>query len=159
MEENIFIGRNDELIQLQDAYAETMAEKGKLILIEGAAGVGKTGLAREFIRRVEDDPDVICGISECNDKENLNAYAPFKDILLELNAQSGEKRGKSNKDEKLKKLKQFVSEAGTGWIGLIPLVGGFASTGIDTYKAYKNTYKSKPETDIGNENDIYRIFE
>jgi tetratricopeptide (TPR) repeat protein len=159
MAENIFIGRKNELDILYDAYKEAENGKGKLVLVEGSAGIGKTGLVREFLQQIEKNPEVNSGVSECNDKENLNSYAPFKDILLELNAQSGEQKGTLKKDEKLKKLKQFVTEAGTSWIGLIPVVGGFATTGIDTYKAYKKTYDAKPGADIESENDIYRIFE
>lgn len=159
MAENIFIGRKNELDILYDAYKEAENGKGKLVFVEGSAGIGKTGLVREFLQQIEQNAEVNSGVSECNDKENLNSYAPFKDILLELNAQSGEQKGTLKKDEKLKKLKQFVTEAGTSWIGLIPIVGGFASTGIDTYKAYKKTYDANPGADIESENDIYRIFE
>ena len=159
MANNNFIGRKDELKRLHAAYVEASSGKGKLVLIEGDAGIGKSGLAREFIRQIEHDSKVIIGISECNDKENLNAYAPFKDILVELNSKAFDSTGKLSKGDRLKKAKQFISDSGSSWIGLIPIVGDFIETGIDTYRSYQNTYNNKPKSNIESENDIYRIFE
>lgn len=159
MHHRSFIGRQSELQQLHQLYEEAENGNGKIVLIEGPAGIGKSGLIREFFRQIEKQENVLTSASECNDKEDLNAYAPFKDILLDLNAQTATLKSKLSKDEKLKKLKQFVTEAGTGWIGLIPVVGSFASTGIDTYKAFKSTYMDKSGPDVQSEQDIYRIFE
>ena len=159
MEERTFIGRENELTALHAAYEEASTGKGKLVLVAGNAGIGKSGLVREFIQQIEQKPKVITGISECNDKENLNAYAPFKDILVELNSKAFDSKGKQNKDDQLKKIKEFISDSGSGWIGCIPVVGSFIEAGIDTYKSYQDIYNKKPESNIESENDIYRIFE
>lgn len=154
MKKNVFIGRKNELQLLHNAFSEVEKGNGKLVLIEGNAGIGKSELVRNFINNITENHKVTSAISECNDKENLNAYAPFKELLIELNSKSF-----SQKEEGTSKLKKFITEAGTGWIGLIPVIGSFAATGIDTYKAYKNTYKNDSKSPIESKNDIYRIFE
>ena len=109
-------------------------------------------MVREFLKQIETEPCVV-GTSECNDKENLNAYAPFKELLVELNISSS-----STKDH-ADKFKKFVKEAGTSWIELIPVIGTYAKIGVETYEAYKNSYDDKPEVKIESENDIFRVFE
>jgi len=159
MEERTFIGREKELATLHAAYDEASTGKGKLVLVAGNAGIGKSGLVREFLKQIDQKPNVLTGISECDDKENLNAYAPFKNILVELNSKAFDSTGKLSTGDRMKKMKKFISDSGAGWIGLIPLVGDFIETGIDTYKNYQDVYNKKPESNIESENDIYRVFE
>ena len=174
--EKVFIKRTKELKEIRKVYndIEYVSKNGKLILIEGNAGIGKSALIREFLKDFESSSKVIVADTECNDKENLNPYAPFKDILIKLNAEAIDKKeedGSSNesvteeelmvkKKERRKKLKGFISEAGSSWIGLIPFVGGFATAGIDTYKAYKKTFENQiPDNELKSEVDVYKIFE
>ena len=50
-----FVGRNDELGQLTEAFAEVTREKsGRLIAIVGDAGMGKSRLVYEFLRTLAD---------------------------------------------------------------------------------------------------------
>ena len=158
MDNNIFIGRNKELEILQSAYNDAKNGLGKLFLVNGGPGLGKSGLVRQFLRNAEEAGDCITAISECNDKEGVNAYAPFKELLLKLNAVAV-----SNSSEKKKKnfdkLKSFITDAGTQWVGMIPVVGSFAQAGIETYKAYHDNYGKKGQENVAGEDDIYRIFE
>ncbi len=149
---NIYIGRKKELEKLHKAYNEAKTGKGKLVLVEGSAGVGKSGFVREFLQQINKDSNTLIGVSECNDKENLNAYAPFKKILIELNTTQ-------NQGDKKNKFKNFIKDAGTSWVELIPFIGTYAKVGIETYEAYQKSYKDKVETNIESENDIFRIFE
>ena len=153
MSKEKFIGRLPELEQLKKCFEEAKSGKGKLILVEGESGIGKSAVVREFILNEKNANNSVSSISECNDKDSLNAYAPFKEVLIQLNSEITTKGGN------LKKLKKFISEAGTGWIGLIPVVGSFAATGIETYKKYKETYKSEPQISIENIQDVYKVFE
>lgn len=152
MKKKVFIGRKKEIEQLEKALTETTKGNGKLILIKGSAGAGKSGIVQEFLTQHRQSKNVLIGVSECNDKENLNAYAPFKDILIQLNTNS-EKKDTQNK------FKKFISEAGTSWIELIPIIGSYAKVGVETYEAYKKTYDTKTTSKVESENDIYRIFE
>ncbi len=136
MRKDIFIGRKDELAVLNSMFQESSTGLGKIVLIKGIAGIGKSGLVREFINTIEPDSKYLSAISECNDKEGINAYAPFKDLLLKLNTAALEVNSDEKKTATFNKLKQFVSEAGVHWISFIPMVGGIASAGIETYKAF-----------------------
>jgi len=158
MNNSIFIGREDELNKLQSIYNEANTGLGKLILIQGNPGIGKSGLVREFLKQFEENGNTITAISECNDKEGLNSYAPFKELLLKLNTASVA-GSKESKAQMFSKLKKFVAEAGTQWVGMIPVVGNVAQAGIETYKAYQNSFGESGENKIQGEDDIYRIFE
>lgn len=149
-----FIGRSKEIEILNNALNQAETEKGKLVLVEGDSGFGKSALVREFLKNLEQRTDVLIAATECNDIENLNAYAPFKDLILRLNSATT-----SDKKLSFSRIKKFVSEAGTSWIGLIPVIGGFAATGIDTYKAYKETYKDTINPKIEGLDDVFKIFE
>jgi tetratricopeptide (TPR) repeat protein len=158
MGNSIFVGRESELKQLQSIFREASSGLGKLVLIQGNPGIGKSGLVREFLRPFENQSDVIYAIAECNDKEGLNSYAPFKDLLLKLNT-SAVTGNKESRAQMFGKLKRFISEAGTEWIGMIPVVGSVAQAGIETVKAYQSTYGETKDNKIQSEEDIYRIFE
>lgn len=45
------VGREAELAQLEDALAATLRRAGRLVLLTGEAGIGKTRLAEEVVRR------------------------------------------------------------------------------------------------------------
>ena len=150
--QNEFIGRQSELAKLHEAYQKASSGNGQMVLVEGSAGIGKSGLVREFLSQIKTETCAV-GISECNDKENLNAYAPFKDLLIELNTSSNTQKGSADK------FKSFVKEAGSSWIELIPVIGTYAKIGVETYQAYQNSYDNKPAVKIESENDVFRVFE
>jgi tetratricopeptide (TPR) repeat protein len=158
MENSVFIGREDELKQLQAIYNEASTGLGKMVLIQGNPGIGKSGLVRQFISLLEEKEQIFAAISECNDKEGLNPYSPFKDILLKLNSLAIP-GSKENKAQTMNKLKKFLLEAGTKWVGLVPVVGSIAQAGIETYQTYQSTFGEKNESLVQSEDDIYRIFE
>ena len=73
------IGRTDQLQQMQQLYAQTKPD-GRLLTIEGEAGIGKTRLAEAFLagRPPEDSPVLF---SRCYEGENNLAYAPIIQLL------------------------------------------------------------------------------
>lgn len=148
-----FIARKDELSLLNNAFTEAKSGMGKMLMLAGTAGVGKSAFVRHFISEyAENDTEVLVSIAECNDKENLNAYAPFKEILIQL-VSAQKPTGKN-------KLRNFIKEAGTSWIELIPVIGSYAKVGLETYEAYQKNYGDQSsEGVIQSENDVFRIFE
>lgn len=159
MVKNVFTGREKELNTLKSLLSEANNGKGKVVLIQGDPGSGKSALVKKFISDIENDKNYLISETECVDKEGINAYLPFKEILIEINAASVSENSKESKNEKITKLKSFISEAGTHWIGLIPVVGGFAQAGIETYKTYKEQYGKKEIESVKGEIDIQQSFE
>ena len=73
------IGRDDELAALLDAYASA-ATDGRVVVIEGEAGVGKTRLADELASRACDAGAVVLA-ARCHDDEADMAYGPVAELL------------------------------------------------------------------------------
>ncbi|MBN2891982.1 MAG: AAA family ATPase [Bacteroidales bacterium] len=153
-----FIGRQKELDILRKCLDTANNNSGNLVLISGNSGNGKTALVHNFLQSTDNEVN-IAAFTECNDKENLNPYAPIKDIIIQLNVDSSQKDKKTNREERRQKLKSFFSESGTKWISLIPIVGGYASVGIETIQSYKKTFKDQPISKIEGLEQVYEIFE
>jgi predicted ATPase len=74
------IGRQSELAVLTDALADAAAGTGRLVLVEGDAGVGKTRLVQEFAdRAAAGGATVLSG--GCLQLEADIPYAPFDEAL------------------------------------------------------------------------------
>ena len=96
----IFIGRTHELAQLEAAFRTLRSGQGRIVLISGEAGVGKTYLLQETFRRYfdsEDEGKVRLFWGHCpppaGDAPPL-PYAPWRQIFsatAPLLARSGEK--------------------------------------------------------------------
>lgn len=157
MKNSIFVGRDEQINQLDKLFAEVKKGMGKVVMISGEAGSGKSTLIRQFLLQTETDTNTNSAIVECADKEGLNSYAPFKELLISLNANAVEG---SKKSDSMQKLKGFITDAGTQWIATIPVIGSFVAAGISTLQAYKNHYKSDKDTNKAqSEADVHRIFE
>ena len=75
-----FVGRDAELEQLRQALASTISGDGSLILIHGEPGIGKTTLARTFVREAERrGATVLWGRGY--DGEWLPPYTPWLEAL------------------------------------------------------------------------------
>jgi len=74
-----FVGREAELVQMQDMWQRAKGGRPQLLLIAGEPGIGKTRLALEFARsRGAEGSTVLIGYS---DEENLVPYQPFVECL------------------------------------------------------------------------------
>jgi predicted ATPase/DNA-binding SARP family transcriptional activator len=70
------IGRSEEWSAMQNAYVSTFSSRGRVIVLEGEAGIGKTRLAQEFLSFAQ-DKDAALLIARCYEGETTLAYAPF----------------------------------------------------------------------------------
>ena len=74
-----FVGRGDELHLLSQAWSSATADGPGLVLVEGAAGIGKTRLAAQFADEVSQQGATVL-YGRCD--EDLGApYQPWIDIL------------------------------------------------------------------------------
>src|SRR3954471_3587922 len=58
---DVFVGRAGELSVLEDALRDVRSRHPRMVLVAGAAGIGKTALAERFVRGRGDLQVVRCG--------------------------------------------------------------------------------------------------
>ncbi len=82
----IFVARERELTQLDACLAEALGGRGRVVLISGDAGSGKSALMWEFVRRaLAAHPDLAAASGSCNAATGMgDPYLPFREILQML---------------------------------------------------------------------------
>ncbi|MGZ4338717.1 MAG: AAA family ATPase, partial [Gaiellaceae bacterium] len=71
--------RDDALAALTDAYASAASGDGRIVLIAGEPGIGKTVLVEAFLPRLPGDTKVLVG--KCDDLTIPRPLAPFSDLI------------------------------------------------------------------------------
>ncbi|TME11204.1 MAG: hypothetical protein E6I65_06945 [Chloroflexi bacterium] len=92
------VERDDALATLRGSLDEAAAGTGRIVLIRGEAGIGKTTLLKAFVEDCPSDVDVAWG--DCDGVSTPQPYGPFEDMadalgaefrgLLDANAARGE---------------------------------------------------------------------
>ena len=77
----MFLERDREIAQLAGLLAEVPSSGGKVVLVRGEAGIGKTALVSEFVESHADEAHVHIGF--CDDLLTPQPLAPFWDISRE----------------------------------------------------------------------------
>lgn len=77
----MLLERDREIAQLAGLLAEVPSSGGRVILVRGEAGIGKTALVREFVESHADEAHVHFGF--CDDLLTPQPLAPFWDISRE----------------------------------------------------------------------------
>ncbi|HYQ82908.1 MAG TPA: AAA family ATPase, partial [Rubrobacter sp.] len=77
--ENPLVGRDPEWVALLGAYA-SIGEGGRIVVIEGEAGIGKTRLAEEFVAHAGEGGATTV-VARCYAGEKNLAYGPFVEGL------------------------------------------------------------------------------
>jgi adenylate cyclase len=85
-EAEVFVGRQQELERLEAALVDALAGHGRVQLIAGEAGSGKTSLLRAFLERAESkDESLVTAWGDCSDVQgSSDPYLPFREILAVL---------------------------------------------------------------------------
>src|SRR5215470_5125442 len=77
---HVFVGRVRELDALGDALAAARAGTGRVVLLVGDPGIGKTGLAEEFARRArEAGVEVLAG--RCFEGPGAPPFWPWVQVV------------------------------------------------------------------------------
>jgi hypothetical protein len=82
----LFVAREQELAQLNEVLDLALAGQGRVALVIGDAGRGKTVLAQEFTRRAQErDANLVVAAGNCNAYTGVgDPYLPFREILALL---------------------------------------------------------------------------
>jgi predicted ATPase/DNA-binding CsgD family transcriptional regulator len=78
------IGRHAELQQLDDALRAVRSGSGRVVLVAGEAGVGKTRLIRAFGDQGRALPATTVLHGHCDDEDPAVPYGPFVDVVRAL---------------------------------------------------------------------------
>ncbi len=105
------IGREKELATLGGFLAEAAAGTGRLVLVAGDAGLGKSALLRAFAERARDGGTRFL-VGECSEIEARRPFGPFVQILRaafrELSAKEVERSLRENAVELLRLLPELA---------------------------------------------------
>ncbi|GAA4533183.1 LuxR family transcriptional regulator [Nonomuraea ferruginea] len=85
----VFVGRQEQLTALADAFAEAGAGNATAVLLGGEAGVGKTRLVQCFAEQVARDGARVLGGGCVELSTEGLAYAPFTAVLRQLVREHG----------------------------------------------------------------------
>ena len=77
--QSVFVGREHEASELRAALAEAVSGNGRICLISGEAGIGKTRLCAEIAREAEKNGLAVL-VGRCSEHEAV-PYLPFVEIL------------------------------------------------------------------------------
>ena len=77
-----FVGRGESLAVLQTAAASAGDGQGRLVLVCGEPGIGKTRLAEEFARHAEDQGALVLW-GRCFEQPGAPPYWPWVQLLRE----------------------------------------------------------------------------
>src|SRR5215467_5874361 len=78
--DGMFIGRQAEMGALQAALEDALAGRGRLVLLVGEPGIGKTRIAREFASHTElRGAQVLWG--RCHEHEGAPPYWPWIQLI------------------------------------------------------------------------------
>ncbi len=114
------VGREEEISHLKDLFNQASGGKGKVCLISGEAGRGKTRLVEELRGYVYEKGGVFLS-GRCLDQENKIPYQPFREALDEY-IRSLHRRKKEDKEQIIESMKESVGESGEIIITLNPLM-------------------------------------
>jgi predicted ATPase len=78
--EDVFVGRQAELGALQAAFEDTLAGRGRLLMVAGEPGIGKTRTARELAAYAQERGALVLW-GRCHESAGAPPYWPWVQIL------------------------------------------------------------------------------
>ncbi|MCB9137551.1 MAG: AAA family ATPase [Caldilineaceae bacterium] len=169
-QETTLFARTEEMARLQQLLDQAQEGAGRLCLISGRAGTGKTFLMGEFIRRAQERyPDLIVAVGTCDAQSGVdNPYLPFREALNLLLGSADERLSQElithENRQRLSKVTLKVAEilvsAGPDLMGLLIPGGNLAAklatqaaklgkTSLEKTEVFKRWEKSlQPEAGV-----------
>ena len=75
-----FVNRDSQLLHLEQRWNQATSGHGRVVLVQGEPGVGKTTLVEEFLRRANISEDVVFR-SNCSWSKSMKPFAPLLEIV------------------------------------------------------------------------------
>lgn len=129
------IGRTRELEFLRSEVLEALDRaSGRVVVVEGAAGVGKTALLGDLADIIAAErPDATVARGACH-PGRPEPFLPFLEALEAL----GHGRGQSS-------VQELLLELAPEWLQLVPVVGGVLSAGVATATRIRKSGRTSDE--------------
>lgn len=120
------VGRQDELAQMAAVIETALAGSGRILRLEGAAGVGKSRLSAELVARADRmGMDVI--VASCQSTTQETAYAPWQQAFRTLLDLDG--TGEPETEAQIALLEKALA-ANPDWGLRLPLLGDLVGLAI-----------------------------
>jgi tetratricopeptide (TPR) repeat protein len=133
-----FVGREAELEQLEGHLVASIGGRGRVVLVSGEAGIGKTSLVDRFLGLAATRyPEVSIARGECSERfGHGEAYLPFVAALGMLVSRDQET---SLRD----KVANILLETAPSWLEAIPAVGMALAASYQTAQAVRQQFGGK----------------
>jgi len=116
------VGRRKELALLREAVEESFAGSGRVSIISGEAGIGKSRLSSRLVEEAEGQGALtIYGI--CYSYETFTPFFPWKEVLVQL-FQLHEGDGPQERLERIHRVFEGVEGVGLEWVPVLAGIMG-----------------------------------
>jgi adenylate cyclase len=120
------VGRENELARMEHLLESVLDGKGRILRLEGAAGIGKSHLAAEFIERAVQRGFRVA-LGGCQSISQDIAYYPWRQAfgaLFGLSDEPAEGSGLEGVEARqMAQVEAALREASPGWLLRLPLLG------------------------------------
>ena len=90
MPKPIIVGREEELIQLQNWYSQVLEGQRLVLFVAGEAGIGKTTFVQTFLETIVQEGTVRIGRGQCVEQYGSGEpYMPVLEALSQLSREHG----------------------------------------------------------------------
>ncbi len=118
------VGRQKELEKLKELWQQAAGGNGRIVLLNGEAGIGKSRLMDAVVGQITRDSEFLHWQARCSPYSINSAFHPLIEMLEEtiLKFESAD-----SPEDKLIKLETFVLESGLDFQSAMPLLAEFLS--------------------------------
>lgn len=118
------VGRRKELARLREAVEESIAGSGRVSIISGEAGIGKSRLSSRLVEEAESHGALtLYGI--CYSYETFTPFFPWKEVLIQL-FQLHEGNTPEERLERIRTVFEGLQGVGLEWVPVLANIMGLA---------------------------------
>ena len=145
------VEREHELERLKQYWRATEQGHGKVVLLSGEAGYGKSTLADAFLKYVEASPEPhrVARATCSTQSDHDEPFWPFADVISQLVEQT------PNSKRLASDILDAVLEMAPSWAEVIPVAGGVLSASIKTAQVVRTRTKT---SDMPNPDKLLREY-
>lgn len=117
------VGRHHELALLDQALAQVLTGQGRVVQVEGGAGIGKTHLVSAWATQAHQQHNIRLLAGMCQSVSQHVPYTPWRPIVLDLLGLSHMFLPTLPYDEQVAALTAAIQQHNPDWLLRLPLLG------------------------------------